>query len=1116
MSGKHRQLAGGNRVSAPVVGRDFKAEIEAARDNPDRLRKIADDIQANGGSRLFIIQAIQLAQKAESSPHPLGKICADIGVPRPANLPLYRYKLAPEAFERIKKKLSTGLTSELLRPVLAPAFVLWAADWFRRSYQGGTQKWDEIEAALDVCLSHDNEWRSLTESGLKKWRIEPHRGSGGKRLWLASLAQQGGFPAAAISSGANWPRRFLERVIGELLGADTLDIDTSVATCDRNHYLLPTIWRSPEMYAICGELALKVVELRALVDKELPADGRPYSARLDQIYDEWRDELPMTLEGAATGLIDTILEARKLSGTGTIRVGRLMRRIGDEWRECLDFRLDGRWDDKEHLLAPGHFVRIFLQPAGALADRVAGRLAYLEHDDNNSWIARAMRSEAAIEYPLELPVAAEFHARGERLTPSFILPGGKPVGDGLRIFEHHASSEQQGVFALIGQGSGGYRAETVLMDVPHDWKLRGKDSNTEIELEDFAFGAGRRLFRCAGQIVAEKANGDTFLVRTGQSADRKDRLSIVADTVSSVQPFDGEQIFKHPLHAQVEDGLSRRVVSRGEACWRFAGDRSWNDDLAAAGPGLCEFAWLDGSTGHVRDRLTGLVLPAEFSLTQRSNGTHSEIELDGWSGTAFLDADSNGAARSWKVRTDPPHRALLSLRLLSDKGTTLQLKIPLRSKEWLTTWEGDLLKRDAVIGLADLRDTVARAQASAILLGEVVHQAGASLEASWKIEGELGLSALRTDIAALMRPLGIDARVRLDFHNGSNDHWYVTEFGNELEWEVGGGLRPKTAIVGEDVRICGRFMGAPEKEIDLGSYSGLQGSMGGQPIQLPRLRGPWLIYLREGARVLTRPKFLDGDLVHDIPQHRLGRAMAQPFDFASQDLQALADEVREDPATPDASQTVQAVMKLALSLNGLPPQTFMIFSKFDSAGPLAPLLLYRCEEQHLSAIIELMDGLCMSWSLLPFGVWKAAFETQGQYLLSKLDDPLWVMPTITERENEIAARAPHLAPIICRDYSANSWDEVRDHFTSHTSEGVNTHGGGFNPFRPAFAELLRKENFAEGLMRVFDAPFAAALAATGRVALDKEQILTVKDVERRHPTYFAKAYGFALTELKNV
>src|SRR3546814_3526916 len=85
--------------------------------------------------------------------------------------------------------------------------------------------------------------------------------------------------------------------------------------------------------------------------------------------------------------------------------------------------------------------------------------------------------------------------------------------------------------------------------------------------------------------------------------------------------------------------------------------------------------------------------------------------------------------------------------------TTLfrSLKVPLQSKEWLTTWDGDLLPRDAVLGLADLRDTVARVPSMSILMGEVAHNTDAALDANWRIDGELGLSALRTDIAALMR-----------------------------------------------------------------------------------------------------------------------------------------------------------------------------------------------------------------------------------------------------------------------------------------------------------------------------------------------------------------------------
>src|SRR3546814_4585889 len=47
-----------------MEGRDFKSEIDAAQNDPVRLRKIADDIHASGGSRILLIRAIQLARAA--------------------------------------------------------------------------------------------------------------------------------------------------------------------------------------------------------------------------------------------------------------------------------------------------------------------------------------------------------------------------------------------------------------------------------------------------------------------------------------------------------------------------------------------------------------------------------------------------------------------------------------------------------------------------------------------------------------------------------------------------------------------------------------------------------------------------------------------------------------------------------------------------------------------------------------------------------------------------------------------------------------------------------------------------------------------------------------------
>src|SRR3546814_4468632 len=67
---------------------------------------------------------------------------------------------------------------------------------------------------------------------------------------LSNLARQGGFPAAAMASGASWPRKFLERAVGELLGADVQDIGTAVAICERKEYLLRSEEHTSELQSL--------------------------------------------------------------------------------------------------------------------------------------------------------------------------------------------------------------------------------------------------------------------------------------------------------------------------------------------------------------------------------------------------------------------------------------------------------------------------------------------------------------------------------------------------------------------------------------------------------------------------------------------------------------------------------------------------------------------------------------------------------------------------------------------------------------------------------------------------------------------------------------------------
>src|SRR3546814_17067866 len=75
---------------------------------------------------------------------------------------------------------------------LAPSFVLWAADCLRRSYQGGVQRWADIEKVLGLHLSQ-GDWRDLADQGFRAWGVEPLITAHGNQR-LSNLARQGGFP----------------------------------------------------------------------------------------------------------------------------------------------------------------------------------------------------------------------------------------------------------------------------------------------------------------------------------------------------------------------------------------------------------------------------------------------------------------------------------------------------------------------------------------------------------------------------------------------------------------------------------------------------------------------------------------------------------------------------------------------------------------------------------------------------------------------------------------------------------------------------------------------------------------------------------------------------------
>ena len=216
-------------------------------------------------------------------------------------------------------------------------------------------------------------------------------------------------------------------------------------------------------------------------------------------------------------------------------------------------------------------------------------------------------------------------------------------------------------------------------------------------------------------------------------------------------------------------------------------------------------------------------------------------------------------------------------------------------------------------------------------------------QATWVVEGELALAAIRDDIAALLRPLGdIRARVRLDFNDGHDNYWYVGEFENELRQEVGGYV-PTSAVADDAVRVMGRSLSDPAVEPhDFGAYS----LIGHRPIKLPRLHGDWLVYLRSDDRVLSCPHLHRGEPLAAPPASLLGKAMAVS-DRAGRlsALRILCDGIVASPQK--MRETLRDILDLVLSLDGLPPATFDILSLIPERPQIGALILFVARQSEV-------------------------------------------------------------------------------------------------------------------------------------------------------------------------
>ena len=432
----------------------------------------------------------------------------------PDGRPLYSYSYTREQFLALEEFLRARFYSNPRQQHTAAAFVFWASEHIRASFEGGPLTWkfvfDGISWPEDQDLGRD-----LTADGLRWWSRSTRVSEAGNRMYLYSIMAEGGIPASLLQNHG----LYRDVALGALKeieregGVDAKGWAYDIAW--RWVQRLPQTFRTPDVGRLLAELSLALVELRA----ELPID-LPESAAvpwLDQHSPDWLTRVPLRMTGdVAESLIHPVLKTERTLFSGSYENlcrRELMLDGSGEWQGYLVLHDEGWLPGALFPNAEG--LRIRLLPTGE--HQIHG-VTYSGTPVENGWQLHRFGSSSLGRFPLppQAPLAFAAFADGRPLGEAVVDPGISGP-DECPTFWRPADPKD---------GTGSSRLTPVVGEkktrCPCLWIWTPEGVDPEIEgdvlLEDLEEAPNGYLWRLSG-VGTLNVGGRRFRVRTGSESE---------------------------------------------------------------------------------------------------------------------------------------------------------------------------------------------------------------------------------------------------------------------------------------------------------------------------------------------------------------------------------------------------------------------------------------------------------------------------------------------------------------------------------------------------------------------------------------------------------------------
>lgn len=456
------------------------------------------------------------------------------GLEYPDGRNLYQYRLNTKEFEDVESLLRhwLGIMKDvelglIIRITGFPAlFVLYAAEWWRRRYDGSGFRWEPIlhDLGVDPAGWSPNQRSETVRQGLREWHLEVRK-TGGLRF-LGTVAVQGGLPLRLLSEARGGVGRLLHHVLRSAQNHH-VSMESIQGWVESLKGQLPKSYRQDAIYALLSDMVLTALELK---QKAALSPGDDAVAVLEQKIPTWKDRFPLAMEDKyARGLVEQLIQEAT-----RVRMHKIPPRLPVVRQ--LERDLEGRWVlssriDLPELLenkALSHLFSLEKEELPRIAQlkllvadqkfqtqlrRLAGRNSYRVEPDDWHTLGHAAMAEHLLQL---LATDGRIWFGG--------VPGGEVLDDELPwLF----SSEEDG-YRFLRQGTGKVAAPQVLLALPTGWRLAHMEQSA-IESAGQLYEPDRKLYWVRGAVDVEDPEGLTRKIRTGQADSRKINFHWVGD-----------------------------------------------------------------------------------------------------------------------------------------------------------------------------------------------------------------------------------------------------------------------------------------------------------------------------------------------------------------------------------------------------------------------------------------------------------------------------------------------------------------------------------------------------------------------------------------------------------